>query len=221
MTSAGRLLDAARTSGPLWAASLVLDRVLPIGVLGLWRDRKVSVATLSAQVDAILRAWGMTEDDAAITVEHVLYADRCGIDSHGCAMLLHYHRGLRAGSLTATPRIEVVREGETTALLDGGDGFGHVAADRAMKLAIEKARTTGLACVTVRNSSHFGAAGAYAAMAAREGFVALVTTNAREPALVPTRSVEAMLGTNPVAFAARAMRPSSSTWRRARPRSAS
>jgi LDH2 family malate/lactate/ureidoglycolate dehydrogenase len=75
-----------------------------------------------------------------------------------------------------------------------------------MKLAIAKCRDTGLAAVAVRNSGHFGAAGSYASIATRSGFVGFATTNTRRPAVVPTFGAEAMLGTNPVAFAAPAKR---------------
>ena len=117
-------------------------------------------------------------------------------------MLRHYHRRLRAGTLTMTPHIEVVQETETTALVDGGGGLGHVPADIAVNLAISKAERGGIAAVAVRNSGHFGAAGTYAAIAARRGFVGIATTNTGRPALVPTGGVEALLGTNPIAFAA-------------------
>ena len=205
-SAATRIRKTVRDSGPLWAASLILDRIFPYGVLGLWPDTTVAPEALAKQVDAILRVWGMSQEHAAITVDHVLYADLHGIDSHGCSMLLHYHRGVVEGSLTMTPAITIVRESATTALVDGGGGLGHVPGDIAMKLAIAKCRDAGLAAVTVRNSGHYGAAGAYAAMAAQAGFIGVATTNTQTPAVVPTFGAEAKLGTNPIAFAAPATR---------------
>ena len=205
--SAGqRIVQTIRDSGLLWTASLVLDRLLPIGVLGWWRDRRIPAEILTRQIGAILHAWGMSEEHAAITVEHVLYADLHGIDSHGCAMLLHYRREFDAGVLTMTPAIAVVQETATTALLDGGGGLGHVPAAMAMSLAIAKCRDAGVAAVGVKNSGHFGAAGAYASMAAEAGLLGFATTNTRVPAVVPTFATEARLGTNPIAFAASAAR---------------
>jgi LDH2 family malate/lactate/ureidoglycolate dehydrogenase len=43
-------------------------------------------------------------------------------------------------------------------------------------------------------------------MAAQAGFIGIATTNTRDPAVVPTFGREAMLGTNPIAFAAPAAR---------------
>jgi LDH2 family malate/lactate/ureidoglycolate dehydrogenase len=148
----------------------------------------------------------MSPEHVAITVPHLTYADLHGIDSHGCGMLLHYQRLLAAGVLTMTPVVSVVREDEATALVDGGGGLGHVPGDLAMRLAIAKCRARGVGAVAVRNSGHFGAAGAYAAMGPDAGLIGLATTTTQEPAVVPTFGATAMLGTNPIALAAPAAR---------------
>jgi LDH2 family malate/lactate/ureidoglycolate dehydrogenase len=191
-------------SGPLWTASLVLDR-LRVPALRFWSSRRVAVDTLSRQICLIFEAWGMAADDIATTTDLLMYADIHGIDSHGCAMLKKYSVELAAGRLTMTPEVRIVSESESTGLLDGGGGLGHVPADKAMKMAIAKCRQAGIAAVAVRNSGHFGAAGAYAAMAAEAGLIGFAATNT-PPAIVPTFGVQAMLGTNPIAFAAPATR---------------
>ena len=191
-----------RTSGPLWTGSLVLERILPINVLGRWPARRVSEQSLRRQVLAILASWGMTEEAASITADHLLYADLCGIDSHGVGMLLHYHRALREGAITVPAEVRVVSETPASALLDGGCGLGHLPADRAMRTAIAKAREAGAAAVAVRNSGHFGAAGSYVRMATEAGLLGLATTNTLEPAVIPTFGAEPILGTNAFAFAA-------------------
>jgi LDH2 family malate/lactate/ureidoglycolate dehydrogenase len=194
-----------RTSGVLWSSSLLLDRA-GIPALRLWPDTVISEDIAAEQVGAIFRAWGMQEGHIAIAVEHLLYSDLHGIDSHGCGMLLAYHRDFTAGRLTLVPQIEVVRENATTALVDGGNGLGAIAGNYAMKLAIAKCRDAGIGVVSVRNSNHYGAAGSYALMAARDGFIGISMTSTAQPALVPTFGVQAMLGTNPMAFAAPAAR---------------
>lgn len=201
-----RIVETTRTSGPLWTASLILDRALPVGVVGMWPDVRVEPEVLRRQLESVFRAWGMPAATAAETAGHVLYADLHGIDSHGCAMLLSYHRRLGAGQLDPAGAVEVVRDGPATALVDGGGGLGHVPAAAAMRLAIEKARTSGVAAVAVRNSGHFGAAGAYASMAAAEGLIGMATTNVLEPSVVPTFGRDPKLGTNPIALAAPARR---------------
>ena len=56
------------------------------------------------------------------------------------------------------------------------------------------------------NSTHFGAAGYYAAMASKQGLLGLVTCTTRGNPVLPTRSAVPVLGTNPIAFAAPARR---------------
>ena len=69
-----------------------------------------------------------------------------------------------------------------------------------MKKAIEKAKTTGVGIVSVRNSNHFGIAGYYAKMACDEGLMGMACTNS-EAIMVPTFGRKAMLGSNPIAVA--------------------
>jgi LDH2 family malate/lactate/ureidoglycolate dehydrogenase len=186
----------------MWTGSLILERVLGVNMLGRWPVRRVPAEQVRGQVLAILGAWGMPEAEAATTADHMIYPDLCGIDGHGVAMLLHYQRAVRDGSIAVPADVEVVTEGPATALLEGGGGLGHVPTDRAMRMVIAKAREVGAAAVVVRNSGHFGAAGSYTEMAAQAGLLGLVTTNAPWPAVVPTNGADPVLGTNPIAFAA-------------------
>jgi LDH2 family malate/lactate/ureidoglycolate dehydrogenase len=162
----------------------------------------VPAETLSAQVDAIFRAWGMADAAREACVRLMIAADLRGIDSHGAMMLPLYDQLRREGRLNMTPNLKVLRESPVTALVDGDMSLGHYPADTAMKLAIRKARGSGLAAVAVRNSNHFGAAGVYAMQAASAGLIGMAMTNVWNLAIVPTRAAQAMFGTNPIAFAA-------------------
>ena len=128
--------------------------------------------------------------------------DLRGIDSHGLAMLPLYARLREIGVLNVAPEIRVVQERPVMALIDADGGLGHAPAAMAMDMAIEKAKAAGLAAVAVRNSAHFGAAGAYAMRAAEAGLIGLALTNGKTPGVVPTRAKRPMYSTNPIAFAA-------------------
>lgn len=158
------------------------------------------------QITAILRAWGVGAAHADAAGELLVYADLRGIESHGLAMMANYEAHKRQGSFVLAPEVALVRETPALALLDGGAGMGHQPAIRAMQLAIDKCAAIGIAAVSVRNSWHFGAAGYYAEMAVRRGFIGMVTTSVWNNAVVPTFAAEAMLGTNPIALAAPARR---------------
>ncbi len=147
------------------------------------------------------QALGVPEAEASICADVLITSDLRGIESHGVGRLKYYYDRIQRGQHRATTEIKIIKETETTALLDGQHGMGHVIAYRAMRMAIDKAKQYGLGAVTVRNGTHFGIAGYYPLMAAQEGLMGLTVTNAR-PAIAPTFSTEPMLGTNPIAFAA-------------------
>ena len=144
---------------------------------------------------------GTPPEDARICAEVLVTSDLQGIESHGVGRLRVYYDRIQAGVQSVKTEMEIVKETVTTAVVDGHHGMGHVIAYRSMRLAMDKARQYGLGAVAVRNGNHFGIAGYYSLMAAKEGMMGLTVTNAR-PAQLPTFGAEPMLGTNPIAFAA-------------------
>jgi len=161
-----------------------------------------SYATHRKQLELILRAWGMAEETAASTAEIMSWADLHGIDTHGISMVPPYDERRRAGRIDMRAQPTVARETPVSALIDGGGGLGHANARRAMELAIDKAKTTGIGVAAVRNSAHFGACGFYALMAVEAGLIGMVTTSASGIQVSPTFGAQARLGTDPIAFAA-------------------
>ncbi|MBW6497381.1 MAG: Ldh family oxidoreductase [Bacteroidales bacterium] len=143
---------------------------------------------------------GIPEADAKIVAGVLIQADKFGFDSHGVNRLKPiYLDRIKEGIQNSVTNYEIVREGPTTAVIDGHNGMGHVIAFNAMKLAIKKAREFGMGMVAVRNSTHYGFAGYYPLMAVKENMIGITGTNAR-PSIAPTFGVENMLGTNPLTF---------------------
>ncbi len=161
---------------------------------------RAPVEELQRFVEEVFVRLGVPAEEARICADVLLAADLRGIYSHGVSRLILYVNRIRNGTLSPVTQLRVVREGPTTAVLDAQNGMGMVAGYRAMELAIRKARAFGLGAVVVRNSSHYGIAGYYALMAAKEGMIGMSFTNAR-PSVAPTFGVEPILGTNPIAFA--------------------
>ena len=149
----------------------------------------------------VFQGLGVPQEDAKICTDVLISSDLRGIKSHGLGRLKFYYDRITAGIQFTTTNMEIVRETETTALVDGHHGMGHVIAHNSMRLAMDKARVNGVGAVAVRNSTHFGIAGYYPLMAAKEGMFGFTVTNAR-PTIAPTFSTDPMLGTNPIAFAA-------------------
>jgi len=145
-------------------------------------------------------AAGVPQADAAICAAVLIESDKRGIDSHGVGRFKPvYIDRIKDGIQFPVTNFEVVREGPTTAVVDGHDGMGHVIGYKSMEMAIAKAKQYGTGMVAARNSTHFGIAGYYAIMAADAGMIGITGTNAR-PSIAPTFGVENMLGTNPLTF---------------------
>ena len=144
--------------------------------------------------------FGYNEEDAKIITDVLLLADLYGIESHGTQRLVRYYKDIVKGLINVNAKPEVVFETPVSAVIDGHDGIGQVIAYKATKLAIEKAKKSGIAIVTVKNSTHYGIAGYYAKMACDEGLLGISVTNTTA-IMVPTYGKKAMLGSNPFALA--------------------
>ena len=156
---------------------------------------------LEGWVRDLLEGAGLVEEAAALVARSLVETNLRGIDSHGVLRVPIYVERLRAGLLNDDPEPFVVSEDGAVAVVDADGGPGQVAGYFATDLAVRLARAHGVGVVTVRGSSHYGAAGLYALHAASQGFLALSTTNA-EPYVVPYGGAAPALGTNPIAFAA-------------------
>ena len=131
-------------------------------------------------------SYGVTQERAETCADVLVEADRRGIDSHGLGRLKPiYCDRMDQGILQPSPPIDIVKETDTTALVDGNLGLGLYIGPHCMRLAIEKAKKHGIGFVVARRSTHYGIAGYYATMATDEGCIGWTGTNAR-PSIAPT-----------------------------------
>lgn len=150
-------------------------------------------------VDAFV-GYGIPKEDAIICADVLLESDHKGIESHGCNRFKPiYLDRIKAGILKPTTQMELLKDTVTTQVMDAHDGMGMVASYHMMNSLIEKAKVYGLAMGVITNSSHYGIAGYYTDMAAKQGMIGISGTNARS-SIAPTFGVENMLGTNPLTF---------------------
>ena len=157
----------------------------------------LTVEQARALGEAAMRGAGHDAEDARILTDHVLDAALCGYEYSGLPKLLnvvddpHFRHPRRP--------VSVVRETGATALLDGGNNNGMVAAFRAAEAAIARAEATGLALVCLGNTWMTGRSAFYCEMIARAGYV-VIHTVAAPAAVAPFGGSTPMLGTNPIAF---------------------
>ena len=157
--------------------------------------------SIKAQAAEILSRWGMSADNVALTAEGMLDCDLRGIDTHGISLLALYDKWRVGGGFSLDATDKRLRDGPSYASIDAQGGLGFPVSVRAVELACEKARDTGLSAVTVKNSRHFGAAGYYARLGAEQGMMMLVATSTKVVCMVPPGAADAVLGTNPLAYA--------------------
>jgi LDH2 family malate/lactate/ureidoglycolate dehydrogenase len=144
---------------------------------------------------------GVERESADHVIASLLQTSLRGVDSHGIQLYPHYVRAARAGRVNGAPRFAIENTGASTAILDADHAFGHHAGAAATDLAVDLASSTGAGIVSVRNSTHFGAAAYFALRAAERGCIGFSFTNA--DALVKAfNGRRAIFGTNPICFTA-------------------
>ncbi len=148
----------------------------------------------------VFKKMGCSELDSTVIAEVFLAAELRGHASHGMIRIKDYFELWKAKRINVVPNITIVHESPSTAVVDGDNAVGMVAARRSMEIAIEKAKKAGTGWVATRNSNHFGIAGYYSMMALKHDMIGICLTNAN-PLVAPTFSISRMMGTNPIAVA--------------------
>lgn len=163
-------------------------------------DKFVTHTALFSFVVNVFTSLGFAVKDAQQAAHVLCEADLRGIDSHGVARLSGFVRLIEKGRINPKAQPKWLTDRLSAATLDADKGVGLVAARIAMEKAIEKAKNTGVAFVSVSNSNHFGIAAAHAELAVSEGMIGWAMTNA-SPLVAPWGSKERLFGTNPIAVA--------------------
>lgn len=147
---------------------------------------------------AYLKALGATDEEAEIVAEGIVTAASRWHPGKGQGLEKLFRLTIQCGNGGIVPGapFEILKDTPAVALVDAHKGFGYVTGVRAMRLAIAKARAIGLGGVLVRHSNHYGQAGYHAELAAKEGLIGLVMTNAAAE-MAPWGARKAVLGTNP------------------------
>src|SRR5690242_11078794 len=162
----------------------------------------IPAADLERLTVEIFAARGVPRDDADWIARLLVRANLRGHDSHGVIRVPQYCAALASGHLNATPKIALVVNTPSVAVVDGDFGFGQVVARRGTELAIERARAHGLAAVALRRTSHLGRLADYAEAIAQAGLIGMLWANAKSGLNVaPWGGSGKKLGTNPHAIA--------------------
>ena len=142
---------------------------------------------------------GVQPDSTKHVVGALVETSLRGVDSHGIPLFPHYCRAVDAGRINKNPNMKILSQHPSVALLNADHAFGHHAGSEAIEMARQMADQTGIGVVSVRNSTHFGAAAYYGLQASRKGYMAFTFTNA-DSLVKAYGSDRAFFGTNPICF---------------------
>jgi LDH2 family malate/lactate/ureidoglycolate dehydrogenase len=161
----------------------------------------VEAEALEAFCHSVLTAVGVDGPTAEAATRAMMHGSRLGVDSHGVRLLPHYVTVFESGRLNKHPHLRFLGEFGAVATLDADHAHGALATYTAMDRAVALAGKMGIGAVAIRNSSHFGPAGAYALAAADAGYIGLAVCNSDSFVRLHD-GAERFHGTNPIAVAA-------------------
>ena len=158
----------------------------------------VDASAMECLVGAIFERAGCDAEEARRIARRLTGANLRGHDSHGVLRARRYLEWMEAGKVLPGRRIEVERETEVIAVIDGGYGFGQTVGEQTVDLGVEKARRHGVAVTALRNSGHLGRIGDWAERAAESNCASIHMVNVRGSLIVaPFGAVERRGSTSP------------------------
>jgi LDH2 family malate/lactate/ureidoglycolate dehydrogenase len=160
----------------------------------------VQAEVLQAFCIEAFEALKVPTSDAEIAASNLVEAELRGLASHGVMRLEAYLSKLQQGGFNPNPDIRTVTDGVSVSVIDGDDGLGAVIGTRAMAVCLEKARSTGIGCTTVRRGNHFGIAAFYSMMALEHNMIGISICNST-PKVAIYGSIAPVVGTNPLSIA--------------------
>ncbi|NLD42283.1 MAG: Ldh family oxidoreductase, partial [Chloroflexi bacterium] len=134
---------------------------------------RIGAETLREFAAQVFERAGMPPEDAGTEAEVLVWANLRGVDSHGVLRIPSYLHSIEAGGMNCRPDIRIERETPATLLVEADHAFGPVVTKMVMRRVIAKARAVGIGWGLIRNTTHQGAMGYYALMAAQEGLAGL------------------------------------------------
>jgi (2R)-3-sulfolactate dehydrogenase (NADP+) len=161
----------------------------------------LSLEVLEALIGRALERQGTSAGNAASTARALALAEADGQSGHGVSRVLSYAAQVRSGKVDGHAVPVVTRSRSGLVAIDAALGFAYPALDRACDLLPEVTRAQGVAAAGIARSHHAGALGLFTERLAGEGLVALMLANTPS-AMAAAGGRSALLGTNPIAFAA-------------------
>lgn len=153
---------------------------------------------LQNNVYQLFLAAGLDENSAEIITNVLIDAEVNGVETHGVSMVPAHIKKIQQ-CYNVNGKLTVVSSGDCFTVFNANNMIGMISAFKAMKFAIDKAKTTGVYFVLCNHANTFSAASYYVQMAVDAGMIGVAFCNA--PAqMAPLGGKEKLLGTNPIAI---------------------
>ena len=149
---------------------------------------------------AVMAKYDVSEADAKVMADSLLFADMRNVSSHGIVRLPLYMSKVDSGIMNIKATMPYLKEQGATALLDAQNGLGQLAGYKGMVKAMELGKKYGIGMCAVRESNHFGTGAWFSMIAADQGMIGIAMANA-SPAIAPFGTTTPFLGTNPLSIA--------------------
>ena len=154
---------------------------------------------LKKLVSSIFKKHGLSKNYSDISTNALINAELVGAYGHGLSRLRMYCERISKKVINPKPKIKIRKISQSISHIDADNSIGFVAADIAIKKAIQNAKKTGVGMVAVKNSGHYGLSGYYAEQAVRKKLITMIYTSA-PPAVAPYGALKSLFGTNPICF---------------------
>ncbi len=154
---------------------------------------------LKKEIVKIFKKFGLSNNHALISSNAIINAELVGAYGHGLSRLKMYCNRISKNLINPKPKIKIKKLSQSISHIDADNSIGFVAADIAIKQAIQNAKKTGIGLVGVKKSGHYGLSGYYAEQAVKKNLITMIYTNA-PPAIAPHGALKSLFGTNPICF---------------------
>lgn len=159
----------------------------------------INQADLENYVTAIFQKAGLQDNHSATIARHLVLANLRGVDSHGVTRVKNYTDRLKSGVVNREHGMKITKETPSSVFIDGANEIGIIPATEGIRLAVSKAKHTGVAIAGINHSNHCGMLADYTGYAAAHDCVCIATTNAPS-FMAPWGGKERYFGTNPISY---------------------
>ena len=160
----------------------------------------MSLYEVRALSTEVLIANGMSEANAMVIADVVTQAEADGTHSHGLFRVPGYVTSMRSGRMNGKAVPEVTEKSPGLVAVDSKNGFSPPAIIAGKPLAIEKAKSQGIAALGLRNNGNLNALWWEAEHFGDAGLICL-TMSTSQSFVAPWGGNKALFGTDPIAFA--------------------